>query len=450
MSSQLLTALSGIFGLYCIGREVRRIIRLKQIRISNLILIMYGITYGIVLSLLLLFNDMGIYRTQGTFLMVDYSSQGLKYLTWWFFAAVIGYISFRSAGILRIKESSRQQNAESPPTQAQSVLLERLQYTSVVCLAIGIVCFWIWTSGWGGYMNMFLNAREIRNGSYGIKNTVAFFAKPAHIVATVSIMSVFLVKQRKNVLLNKVIFVISFVISLLYYLAKDGRMIMAMYLLIVLFMWNDMFEKQTNITKKLVKLGFGFALFVVIVLNMDKITYLLRYGTDLVANDSETALQSIMDELSYIYVAGQTSLKQFLSGGSPFLIGHDVVSGLFAWVPSALTPKGLINIWSYNTQLVAGSKALAQYPCDLISTSIYDLGVFGPIILPAVWGAIINKLERMKKAGSSPIFIVLYYGMSMTLLRGINYSMISSTVASMFHLFVAAVVFWVMGRVKIK
>ena len=246
------------------------------------------------------------------------------------------------------------------------------------------------------------------------------------------------------------IFAISFGISLSYYLVKDGRMIMAMYLLIVLFMWNDMFEKQTNITKKLVKLGFAFVIFVLVVLNMDQLTYLLRYGTTYVANNSEPAVQSIMDELAYVFVAGQTSVKQFLTEGSPFLIGHDIASGLFAWVPSALTPDGLINIWSYNTQLVAGGNALAQYPSDLISTSIYDLGLLGPILLPAVWGAIISKLDRMKRADSSPILIVVYYGMSMTLIRGINYSMISSTISSVFHIFVAVVVFWAISHIKFQ
>ena len=156
MSSQLLTALSGIFGLYCIGREVIKIIRSKQIKISNLILIVYGVTYGIMLSLLLLFNDLGIYRTQGEFLRVDYSPEGLNYLAWWFFAAVIGYASFRFAGMFRINGSSREQGQELLQPDNKPALLNSLQIASIICLAIGIVCFWIWTSGWGGYVNMFV------------------------------------------------------------------------------------------------------------------------------------------------------------------------------------------------------------------------------------------------------------------------------------------------------
>ena len=449
MDSTVLIFLSGLFGVLCIGREIANIVRVKRIRISNLFLIMYGLTYGIILALLLILNETGVYRADGTFMKFDYSVEGIKSSALWFMAAVVGYISFQFGSMLRIGTNTPREIVYTRPQRPDDLLLERLQLTSIICLAIGIVCFIIWTEGWGGYSNLFINAAAIRNSSYGIRNKVAFFAKPAQIVATVSIISLYLYKQKKNLRFNSIMFVISFAISVLYYLAKDGRMGMAMYLLIVLFMANDMFEKQNDIGRKFSRLACLFVIFVLIVLNMDYFTSFLR-GKDQVVGSNESALVSVMSELSFVYVAGQTAIEHCVVEGSPLLIGHDIGSALFAWVPSALTPKGFVNIWNYNTELISGGQAIAQYPSDLISTSLYDLGNMGPILLPAFWGALINKLERINEGKTSPIIIVLYYSLSMALLRVVDYSMFSGTVASAFHLFVAAVVYWGVGHVKVR
>ena len=449
MDTVLLSFLSGMFGTFCVGREVVLIVREKRIRISNLFLIMYGVTYGIVLSLLLIFYDTGIYQANGYFLVFDYTTEGLSATAWWFFAAVVGYFSFLFGSRLRFNRDLSNSKPEIEQSKTESRAMYLLQITAILSLLLGIVCFMIWVSGWGGYVNLFLNAAAIRNGTYGIRNPVAFFAKPAQIVATVSIMSMYLIKRKKNVILNGILFIVSFAFSLLYYLAKDGRMVMAMYLLIVLFMAFELFEKQQKIGSKFARLGVAFVLFVVVVLNMDTLTQSLRYNSSIVVEET-SALETIMDELAYIYVAGQTSIKHYISEGSPLLIGHDIGSALFAWVPSALTPDGFVNVWDYNTNLVGGGMATAQFPTDLISTSIYDLGVFGPILLPAFWGMVVSKLERIGKNNHSPFVTVLYYSISMTFIRVVNYSMLSAIVASVFHLFVAGVVYWVISHIKIR
>lgn len=445
MNAVLLAVLSGLFGLLCVGHEAGLIIRTKRLQIKNLFLIMYGVTYGIVLSLILIFDITNVYSISGSVLRFDYSEKGLGQTAWWFLAAVVGYFSFRFAGTLRL--GIRLRNYQLRP-QGQDTLLDRLQTTSVICLLIGMVCFYIWANGWGGYRELFLNAAAIRSGTHTARNPVAFFAKPAQVIATVSMISIYLIKQRKNIALNVVLFAISFVLSLLYYLAKDGRMVLAMYLLIVIFMWNGIFEvRQAGAGKQFLGLGICFVLFVFIILNMDRLTYILRYDAAMDVEE-KTVLESIMDELAYIYVAGQTSVDHCFEQGSPFLIGHELLQALFAWVPSALTPKGLVDVWDYNTYLIAGANSLAQYPSDLISTSLYDLGLLGPMVLPAFWGAVISKLERIRDSSGGPIFTVAYYSLAMTLVRVVNYSMLSATVAGAFHIVVALVVFWIVGHVR--
>lgn len=454
MDPMLLAILSGMFGLFCVGREVALVIRTKRVRIQNLFLIMYGVTYGIVLSLLIIFEMNDIYRTSGRYLRFDYSDRGLTRAAWWFGAAVIGYIFFRFASAACGKGKNYvftyggRRITQLPDPFRVEKMLSHLQSTSVLCLIIGIVSFYIWTSGWGGYMTLFENAAAIRDGSYGMKNPVAFFARPALLVTTVSMISVYLINKKKNIFLNTVLFLISFTLSMMYYLANDGRMALAMYLLIVIFMWIGLFEeREKGSTKKLVGLAVCFVVFVLVILNMDKLTYQLRNDAALEIEE-EPLLDSIMDELAYIYVAGQTSVKHCLENRGPLLIGHSLVRALFAWVPTSLTPKGLINVWDYNTDLISFGNAMAQYPTDMISSSLYDLGILGPILMPAFWGVVIGKLERIANTNSGALNRVIYYSVAMVLVRAVNYGMLAETVLSVFHIFVMAVVFWLISHIK--
>lgn len=458
MDSVVLAVLSCIFGLLCIGREVYVILRTKRIRISNLFLIMYGVTYGIVLSLLLALDMAGIYRADGIFLRVDYSPEGIVRLGWWFVAAVAGYGAFRVGYMLRNTRAVRWRltlggGADRSVRRVVSagtrerLLLGRLQITAFVCFVIGLVCFMIWAQGWGGYGNLFLNAASIRNGSYGLRNPLAFFAKPAQIVATVSVIALLLIRRRFNVGINVLLFLLSFTVAMLYYSAKDGRMVMAMYLLIIFFMGGDIFGSKTAVGRKLAWLIALFVLFVAVVLNMDRLLKPLR-GVALLQSADTTVLEEMLDELSYIYVAGQTAMEELTTNGSPLLLGHDIGQALFAWVPSALTPDGLIDVWDYNTSLIAAGRVSAQFPTDMISTSLYDLGLLGPVLLPFAWGLGVSWLERRFRERSSPLTEVLYCSLSLTLVRVVDYCNLHYTVASVFHLFVAMVVFWIVRRLK--
>lgn len=459
MDSVYLAVLSCIFGLLCIGREVYAIIRAKRIRICNLFLIMYGVTYGVLLCLLLVFEMLGLYRAEGVFLQVDYSREGVLKLMWWFLAAVAGYVAFRVGYALRSGRRIRWRLTLNPARRIKTakrnvtahgreqLLLAQLQISAVICLCVGLVCFQIWVNGWGGYRNLFVNAASIRNGSYGLRNSLAFFAKPAQIVATVSVIALLLIRKRYRVGVNAVLFLVSFSVAMLYYSAKDGRMVMAMYLLIIFFMRSDIFGQKAAVGRRLAWLFALFVLFVTVVLSMDRLLRPLR-GLQVLQAADETLLSEMMDELSYIYVAGQTSVNEMMTQGSPLLIGHDMAQALFAWVPSALTPDGLIDVWDYNTAILAAGRASAQFPTDLISTSLYDLGMLGPIVIPFAWGLGISWLERRFRDQKSPLIEVMYCSLSMTLVRVVDYSNLHYTIASVFHLFVAFVVYEVVRRLK--
>ena len=102
MKSQSLIILSALFGLFVIAHEIIVIIRNRRIMICNLFMIMYGLTYGILLSLLLIFYKNGIYYTNGVYMRYDYTEAGIQYSAIWLMSAVVGYVSFKFGSMLRI------------------------------------------------------------------------------------------------------------------------------------------------------------------------------------------------------------------------------------------------------------------------------------------------------------------------------------------------------------
>lgn len=431
-----------IFGVYCIWYEIGGILENRRITVGNLFLLMYGVTYGVILALILFLDSCFGYQVTGIRYGIDYTGRGILYLFVWFLFAVAGYVMVRFGSRITLRE--KKENAPRLPDRDVPVAF---QWTAVICLVVGGVCFYLWARGWGGIRNLILNAASIRNGSYAGKNSMAYFAKPAQVVTAVSVMCILLCQRGYHRGWNGVLAVLSVGLSLLYLLAKDGRMGMAMYILVVLFVLLGLFEENEHVLRKFRTLIPLFLLFVFVVLTMNSVTYFIRNGH--FRQDSTGSVgDTVLKELMYIYASGQAAVKQLLTSRSPLLIFHDLGKALFAWVPSALTPNGLVDIWKYNTQLVGGSAVKFQIPCDLITTSLYDLGMLGPILIPAFWGKVITWLEERHQAHGGMMSQTLYYASSMQLVRLVNYCCLHYSVAAVFHLALAWGVYRLLCRRK--
>lgn len=431
------------FGGYCIWYEIDGILESQRITVGNLFLLMYGVTYGLILALILLLDSCFGYRVTGVRYGIDYTGRGILYLFVWFLLAVAGYGMVRFGSRLTLRDKK-----ETPPVRPTQENLENVQWTAVLCLAVGVLCFWLWARGWGGIQNLILNAASIRNGSYPGKNSMAYLAKPAQVVTAVCVMCILLYQKGYHRGWNGLLAALAAGLSVLYLLAKDGRMGMAMYILVVLFVLLGLFEENEDVLRKFRTLIPLFCLFVFVVLTMNSVTYFIRNGYFQKDSTSDGVLDTVLKELMYIYASGQTAVKQALTDRSPLLIFHDLGKALFAWVPSALTPKGLVDIWKYNTQLVGGSTMKFQIPCDLITTSLYDLGLLGPILIPAFWGKVLAWLEAQTQAHKSLMARTLYYASSMQLVRLVNYCCLHYSVAAVFHLALAWAIYQVVCRCK--
>ncbi len=424
-----------IFGCTVIILQVTAIRKQNRINHINIFGLMYGLTYGI-----LTFAYMFMYEFMGIKIQrIDYSEAGIGALWFWFVLSVFGYMFVMFFYNLTLKKKAdAEELPEIDDLEDSNRDYRRLQFTAVVCLMVGVVSLYLWARAYGGIFELINVANIVRSGRHEVVNSLAFFKHPAKVVTFVSYIFLYLLKKKYHVVVNFVFFAVSATLSVLYLLADDGRMTTVTYFVILFFILVDMFANKIQVTKKLATILVFCVVAVVFILNLDAITHYIRHGEALEATaEGENAL---LGELSFIPAAGQTAVRNMLDNGSSNLIFHDILLAVFAWVPSSLTPDGLIDIWDYNTVVYGGSTRLGQLPTDFVSTSIYDLGIFGVILLPFIWSRVMRIMDKLRRSKNNAFFKIAFCAFAMSVFRLPEYCMMVDFMLSAFNIFVAGIV----------
>lgn len=424
-----------VFGCVVIITQIAAIKKQNRINLINIFALTYGITYGI-----LTFIYMFIYEFMGIKVQrIDYSAAGINALWFWFALSVFGYVFVLFFYNLSFKKKpDTEPLPEIDDSEDSNRDYRRLQFTAVVCLFIGVVSLYLWARAYGGIFNLIEVANVVRSGRSDVVNSLAFFKHPAKVVTFVSYIFLYLLKKKYHVVANFLLFAASATLSVLYLLASDGRMTTMTYFVILFFILVDMFANKIRATKKLVTIVLLAIGATVVILNLDAITHFIRKGEALESTSEGT--NALLGELSFIPAAGQTSVRNMLDNGSSNLLFHDIFSAVFAWVPSSLTPDGLIDVWDYNTVVYGGSTKLGQLPTDFISTAVYDLGVMGVIVIPFIWSRVIKIMDKARRSKNNAFFKIAFCAFAMSVFRLPEYCMMADFVLSAFNIFVAAVV----------
>lgn len=376
---------------------------------------------------------------------LDMSSNGLLYLWIWQILAVLGYVVLQIVYYSGIKIG----NVVFVQKYNTSSSLKALQYALIVCLIIGLLSLFLWTKAFGGITEFILVANVVRSGRAEIDNPLAFFKRPAFLVLFSSYLSLYLIKHSYNRKLNLALFVISFIASVLYLLANDGRMPMAFYFLIISFIVLGLFSVGRFTSKKLLRVFMLGSIAFLFILQLDSITKWIRVGEYEKTEHGFT--ESTKTEFAYILRAGQSSVSDCLHEGSPLLFKEDVIGGLMAWLPNRMKPYDFVNIWDYNTDRILRYYSTGgQQPTDLVSTSLYDLDFLGIIVLALLWGVIIRKIDLSHLRGNTPFGEVVYYSLLYTFIRIPIYSSLYYNVLSLFYLLVAYLVWKLITNVQTK
>ena len=184
---------------------------------------------------------------------------------------------------------------------------------------------------------------------------------------------------------------------------------------------------------------------VIFMLKMDTITQFLRTGQWVEESDSKSFIDALMGELSFVMHSGQYVIMH--SSQIPLQIGNDIGYGLFAGVPTSLTPASLERLWTINTELL-GSLRHGEIPCDMITQGYYDLKVFGVFLIPFVFGRLIKKVDE--RSFNTLLGNIVFAALFSVMIRAIPYGMVYDFVLGLFGLAVYYVVYKVIKLIPAK
>ncbi len=408
-------------GIVFLIREIRFIIKQKDIIIISYMRLLFSLTYGFIPSIMcFLYVLDGTEIKLQTLVKVSYSSVGLSNLYFFWMLSIFAYI-FLCVGYsknIKIKRIKPKKHMELSQLQ--------ISFVAFTTLIIGFISLYLWTKTEGSIFNFILKANWYR-GDYtnSLHNSYAMFRQPAKLVTISALIFFFqLINQKeKHKIIYFVGYLLSLVASILYLLCTDGRLQIAMFFGIQLIGFFLYRKGDTKLTKKQIALvGILGVAALLLITRLNDITSLIRFGHTYYSNEENNAFQTLMNEFGYVYESAQMSIEKTIFQGGHLFIFDDIVRGVFSILPSRFTPEGFELVWRYNTFVCTGSKLAGTIPCDLVSQSVYDLHIVGVAVIPLFWGFLARKVEDYYADKKSNSFNrAMYMGMVLIFFRIVNY-----------------------------
>lgn len=358
--------------------------------------------------------------------LLDGSSDGIYALVYYYLLALIGFIFLYLAYHGKVKRKTDYDSIQGQKKQHESIGV--LMLLAWICLLIGGISLYLWSSAYGSIFNLILEANAVRSGNGSIVNGLAFLKHPTRLVLVCTFLFwalAFKSNFQNHRLFYKIGSIIGLVISMLasylYLLANDGRLTIVLFLLAIL--WLAIAGKKFEHTSKIIVgglliIGLSFTL----LSEMDTITHFIRFGEWNDAGNS-TIISSLIHELLFLPLGGQVSVLASWNNQVQWTFFDDFITGAFAWFPYSLKPNGFEDVWNINTILIWGDISVShgQWPCSFITQANYDLRIIGVILYSWVAGKVLKKIDHWELDGTSLFKIVIKANIMEFIFRGVPY-----------------------------
>ena len=437
-------------------KEIKFIKWQKDLLLISYARLMYCFTFGFIpASLCFMYSTLDIEVKLKTLVVVDYSYDGLVALFFFWMFSVIGYtmlnIGYKNIYVLKYGNTKLLSKNNHKITEMQSFTI------AAICLIIGGISLYLWTLNEGNVFNFIIKANWYRGDSTNaMNNPYAMLRVPSRILELATFLFFFYLinNNTKHKLLYFIGYFWGLALSILYLLCIDGRLEIALFFgmqVIGLVLYR---HKKVNITKRKIYEVSTIAFFALFLISqLDNITYYIRYGAEngINTNPSESFYIMLMNEFAYIYETGQMAIQTNIFDFGKWMLIDDIVRGFFSCFPSKFTPDGFERVWRWNTYLCTGSRLSATIPCDIISESIYDLSVFGPFIIPFLFGTMVRQVEvYFSDVKSRPFYRACYIFLALAFFRIINYCELYDFMRGMFSFCVMWIVYLFVVRLSLK
>ncbi len=327
--------------------------------------------------------------------------------------------------------------------------ISRIRVAALLCLAVGSVCLFLWSSAYGSIFGLIEVGNSVRGGWSTVHNSFAMFKHPSRLVLVASYIYFALLYSKRSKLISSdtLFFAISVYLSFLFLLANDGRLSMAFYFLgfFLVSLYMRVFIKRKPFDLRTGMTALVICLFLVgLMLNMDAITYYIRHGEFPTIGTDDGS--SFLDELLFDPASDMTVVSNLLDGKLDLMAAHDFLNGIFAWLPQSLTPSWVLRLWSVNTAAVNPMFTTGEIPCGLLAQGVYDLGLIGVVVLPFLYGRLLRFTDaRIVPLIANPFVMGLFAYLFTDLLRVVSYAMLYDFVLGLFPIAIAACLYALSG-----
>lgn len=448
-SIELLAFLYAVIFVIFMIYEIFYIIKIRKIRIISCIRFMYTIIYG--------FVPMVIYWSgNALYFNISFYDTTISYIL--FILSIMGYLSLNFGYCTKFLKKRNKKTFQMNNRDCTDCLVDNVKniyISGIIIMMIGFVSLLLWTKAFGSPFGIIPYASLIRSRYSPIYNSLAFMKHPSGLIMYSSYIFFLLLNDKKyNRFITLLLFVFSMFWSAVYLLSTDGRMVFITYFAIFILykITNSKKIKENGIRiNTVIKIAaFSLCLFVLMT-SADYLFNYIKHGTLVeTASENNKIIKMINQELGYTLLSGHTALKALnnnLAGNKIFM---DLQAGLFAYIPNRFKPSNTMSLSSYNTMLV-NSPDPGTIPTDLISMSIYDLGIIGVITIPLFFGFIVRKIDEMfERHNNSKYYSMLSVLLSMYLsIRGIAYAEFELLLLSMFYILCGHTITIIVSRIRI-
>ena len=381
--------------------------------------------------------------------ILDMSEEGIIALIYYYVMALIGFCGIILGYFGRIKKPKNIASFGAIELKSSKFNNNLMSVVAWICLFVGAISLFLWSKAYGSIFALMENANRVRSG-FGIANSLAFFKHPANSVLIATLMFFTMVFKgadynKKNIAKKTADFIglltASF-LSYLYLIANDGRLTILIFLLAVL--WIAVSGKKIKNIGNVILMGFCVLVLGVLLLNqMDNITNYIRFGVWTKTDSSSSLLASIVHELGFLPRGGQTCITSAWNGKVKLTIWDDVVTGIFAWLPTKFKPSSFEDVWNINTILIFGDLSVShgQSPCSIITQGDYDIRSFGVVLFCLILGKFARIVDNWDLTGSTLIYFAIKADIMEMLFRVVPYFSIYDIILGFFPLTIMIVIY---------
>jgi oligosaccharide repeat unit polymerase len=415
-----------VFGISLILFELYRITKNTQIKLISVVNLFYSIVYGIAPGSV--YIHMYHYGEWGSPLAyIDFSELGIQQL-WIAFALSVLGLFFLNLGTLKIIKTKKNDEIKQITIPRRSLYL-----AAVFLLVVSTVSLYLWTRVYGGPIGILKYANDLRAGrDIGISNSFSFMMKLCQFAIFSSyIFYILYLENRKTKYF--IMFIISVVVTMLYLLANSSRMMFVVFFVMIFLI--SMENKNFNNQKQKIGIYILVAIIALVIISASEpIMSNLQVRNNEEIKLEINILKVLREEFFFPSSSIQVALNSHRAGNLEKRLLIDAVSGLYAWLPSRFRPEGFMQLEILNTLLKSGTTIYGGLPPDLISLCIYDLGYFGIIIIPFIFGNIIKWFQNKNDSRIHTSYnTLIYYLTAFYMLKAVAYADPANVMSNIFY-----------------